>query len=40
MKILDSYARDAAGKFDPKMNPSTGNEKLKVIKGAVNRNKP
>ena len=26
--------------FDPKMNPSTGNEKLKVIKGGVNRNKP
>ena len=22
--------------FDPKMNPSTGNEKLKVIKGGVN----
>ena len=26
--------------FDPKMNRSTGNEKLKVIKGGVNRNKP
>jgi hypothetical protein len=26
--------------FDPKMNPSTANGKLKVIKGGVNRNKP
>ena len=25
--------------FDPKMNQSTGNEKLKVIEGGVNRNK-
>jgi hypothetical protein len=26
--------------FDPKMNPTTGNGKLIVIKGGVNRNKP
>ena len=36
--VLYDYGTGA--EFDPKMNPTTGNRKLKVIKGGMNQNKP
>lgn len=34
------YDYGIGAEFDPKMNPTTGNGKFKVIKGGVNPNKP